>query len=526
MNRSRFLRPPVRLASRALLHFLPVLLAPWSVGDARPLWAQTAPVIGAPGIASTAGSGGQTLLEDGFDVAPDATDAPQPSAQVPPSSASIVPDAGASGARALSWKYTLGRDEPRLSWARPALDLSTANSIGLKIKTDVPGAIEIWFETQAQGAGAQALSTRYSTTVWSAGGAWQELSVDRARFAGHEVKGGALSPEPLPSALWDAGWSRIARWGVADATNVWRLFAGQTRDSGQRTLWLDDLKVSTAPSPNPVVPAPVAPKPQPAPQVAEPNNGDPNAGNGGEANFNAEMASPDVPLGARQGQRYREVAPPEDKIVAQADPGQGDPAQDNAQGGAPGGAQGRAAAPVEVPVQAVVQDAWGVVESWIPLNGTTTALEGERAGLKWSMVRLANRDALLISPVNPETLRLFPPESVRRRSRGAGVVIASSSDRLLRLAIGVSTARPTLLQVALYESDGAVWTAPVPVDVRRQTFVPIVNLADFTNLPTRRAANGQLDLDHIVAVSLQDIGAQKNMAGPNTITLRGMTWIY
>ncbi len=73
---------------------------------------------------------------------------------------------------------------------------------------------------------------------------------------------------------------------------------------------------------------------------------------------------------------------------------------------------------------------------------------------------------------------------------------------------------------------GALQISWVPLDIRRKTFVPIVNLADFTNAPTRRDSNGQIDLDHIVAVSLQDMGAQKNMAGPNEITLHGMTWIY
>ncbi len=533
MTRSRFLDAPVHFAARTLvLRSLPaVLLASLGVQGGA-LRAQTAPVLEAPAGASTSSL---TLLEDGFDVAPEAANAPQPSPGTPrtPSSAAIVPDAGASGARALAWKYVLGRDEPRLSWARAELDLSTANSVELKVKSDAPAAIEVWFETQPQGTGAAQLSARYSTTVWSAGGSWQQLSLDRARFAGREIKGGVLPQEPIPSALWEAGWSHIARWGVADATNAWRLFAGQTRESGPRTLWLDDLKISTAPSLNPAAPAPAAPRPQPAPNEGQqPDGAEPN---GGEANNFDGGAAPGGPIGARRGQRYEEAAPAGGQAVARDDlrltdaqdgADEANQAQGAAQGQAQGQAQGEAAAPAEVAVQAIVQDAWGALESWIPINGSTAALEGERAGLKWSVVRLANRDALLISPVNPETLRLFPPESVRRKPRGAGVVIQNSSERLLRLAIGVATARPTLLQVALYESDGAVWIAPVPVDVRRQTYVPIVRLADFTNAPTRRDANGHIDLDRIVAVSLQDIGAQKSLAGPNDITLHGMTWIY
>lgn len=524
---ARFLAARVFIAARALAFALPTL----ALLGARPLWAQTAPVFEAPPATGASTSGGASLLENAFDFDPEAVDAPRPSLQTPPSSFSVAQDAAASGARALSWKYTLSRDEARLSWSRVApLDLSSARSIGLKIKSGQPTAVEIWFETDAQGEGADSFAARYSTTVWSTGDSWQQVSLDRARLIGHEIKGGVLQKEPIPSGLWDAGWSHIARWGVADSSNFWRLFAGQGRATGLRTLWLDDLRISTAASPNSVTPPPAPPRPVPQPLPDNGEQGDEDGAAGGADNGlyqgnrggQGDRGDGRQPLPRAFPQRLPQDAPALEaaQVFRIAEGGEG--AEE--QGGDPG-AQG-GAAPAEIEVQAVVQDAWGAPENWIPINGTTEALGGTRAGLKWSVVRLANRDAMLISPVNPEMLRAFPPESARKPVRGADVVIQGSADRILRLAIAVTSAKPTLVQVALHESGGGVWTALVPLDMRRKNFVPIVRLSEFINAPTRRDANGQIDLDRIIAVSLQDIGAQKNLAGPNELQLHGMTWIY
>ena len=292
MARSRFARAQTRLAARVLIHSLPA----FALLAARPLWAQTTPVFEAgPAADAPAASAGAPLLEESFDFDLDAAQAPTPSLQVPPSSFAIAAEPDASGAKALKWNYTLGQEQPRLIWSRTALlDLSSARSVSLNIKSAQPTAVEIWFETDTLAAGAESVAARYSTTVWSSGKAWQTVNLDRARFGGREIKGGVLQKDPMPSALWEGGWSHIARWGVSDASNFWRLFAGQVRENGPRTLWLDELKISTVPSTNAVVPPPQAPRPA-APVQQQDDEEEEDAGAGGN------NQRPEFPQGGREG---------------------------------------------------------------------------------------------------------------------------------------------------------------------------------------------------------------------------------
>jgi hypothetical protein len=481
----------------------------------RPASAQTAPVFENRPAAPSA-STAAALIENSFDTALEAAGTPASSLATAASSVEIGEEAGASAARALKWKYLLGSVEPRLSWKMAApLDLSGARSVALKVKSDTPGAVEIWFETGAGGEGADATVLRYSATVWSAGVGWQAVDVDRARFSLREVKGGALGATLSGAALWESSWARIEKWGVADASNFWRAFTGQPRLAGPRTLWIDDLRVSAAPSSNPAKLAPAAPAP-PQPNASQNDENEDEEADGGDEN-----GAPNGFNGGFVPQRFERAASPLQIEIADGFDGPGfDGAVDAEE------EQEEAPQADDEPMQAVVQDAWGALESWIAINGTTTPLPGERAGLKWSVVRLANREALLVSPVNPDLLSAFPPDRLRSPIRDPKVAFRIEIDRLVRLAITVSTQKNSALQVALHEAGGGVWSVRVPLEARRRRHTLSVPLASLTTQGGNRDADGKINLDRVIAISLREAGADKGLAGPNEVTLHGVTWIY
>jgi len=498
MQRYSSLRPCVACLFVASAHF------------AAPSHAQTAPVFEAP-VASTPTASGALLLRDALDSGPNAE------ADFKTSSASgrvaWSQEAGASNERALRFDYTLSPadDAPWASLPVSAPLLSGARGVRVKLKTSVPSAVSIWFETD----GAPAEVLRYTATVWSSGGAWQSFDIDAARFR--------LEPADDKIATWNAGWARITRWGVQDSTNVWSARAGQTRASGARSLWADDLEISTRPASNAVQPAPVAaPRPLPLPPPQQPNND----GGEGEDNNPEGAARPQrMPQGENGqgdgpqnfGGEFFDQGPRQD--------GEGDGEEEEPEGDELQQAEQQAREQAQA-TQMIVQDAWGAGDLWIPFNSEVSALVGAGQGLKWSFVRLANRDSTLLSPVNGLWLRDLPAYALQRTPRDPRVAFRVQDERLVSLAIDLATTRATRLSVAVHERGGAIYSTVIALDPKRRKHRQTIALADLKLEGAARDANGQLDLAQIEAIALTDAGAGRGLSGPNDITLHGAAWIY
>jgi hypothetical protein len=468
--------------------------------------AQTAPVFEAPtatGSGPTAASA--LLLRDELNGT--GAEAAGPTTSAPAASATFTEEAGASANRALRFDYTLSatNDAPEVSLPTGG-PLAKARAVRLKLKTSAPAAVAIWFETAAGDGNAKPL--RYSTTVWSRGGGWLPLELDAARFH--------LTPADDKIATWNSGWGSVTRWGVQDATNTWSTRVGQGRSSGARSLWIDDIEVSTRTPSNSLQTASAsAPAPLPAP-VPDAEAGDEKAEF--EANSQAQPQLDGGPQeldeGARQG-----FDDPRGQVEVDGEFGD-EPGEDEPEANEVDQARVQAEAP-----QMVVQDGWGASELWIPFNSEVSPI-GTREGLKWSFVRLANRDSTLLSPVNGLWLRDFPEHALKRTPRDPRIAFRVQPDRLVSLAIDLSTTRATRLSVAVHERSGAVYSAVVALDPRRRKHRQLVALPDLKIEGARRDPNGQLDLAQIEAISLTDAGAQRGLPGPNEITLHGVAWIY
>jgi hypothetical protein len=484
-----------RLASAVLLYPL------FHTAVAR---AQTAPVLPGPNTTETTTAGvDSTLLSEAFEVEIEGivTGAPGETAQL-----TREKDEVKEGQGALRWSYGLEMAKPATLTFEADRSLEGARTLRAWVRASQPAVIGFLLEAARENGADPPPPQRYIAAVWLHGNGWQPVELSLDRFVLQNAGESTLPAPTLP------GWNRISRYGVLDLTNVWLQRAGEPRLTGKRRLWLDDLQITTQVSTLAAVP-PATPPTPPADANLEPEE--------------ADEPGPDAPgPDTQQPPDGREPpfgqAPPD----GQAPPGFEEQNQNRPDGNGdfePAG-QEQDAAPIVEPPLMVHQDPLGNTSLWIPINGQ---ISSDDNGLQWNYSRLANRTTALVAPVNPLWFQTLGQSEVKLdTSTRRDVSKIGKAQKWVKLVLDIRTRKLTRLNVAVTERGGAVYSQTLQVNPSRYTQRVTFLLPRFKNERTRPDNNGQIDLNQVETVTISDVGAQINIAGPNDITLRSATWMY